>query len=368
MVNQLVELYLSGLNVNQIANKTGVYNRKVKKLLQEAGVYGAAPEKMSNFHEQIVQMCDEGLSYQAIADRLSTTVYKIVSYCKRHNLYERVRVEVTPDLEKEVLKLYREGMSSRQIAKRVNASKVYVLGLIPKEEKRTKTSYNIYSCNYQFFENIDSEAKAYFLGLFYADGYNGQSKGTVKLGFAEKDKELLYKFLEVIESNHPIKTQERGGNVQTYYKVDITSKVLSNDLAKHGCVQAKSLILETIPNIPEELYRHFIRGHFDGDGSVFYSKSGLKERLLVNWTGNKPFLESVRDYLIKVLDIHKNSVVLSTPEVNLIGNLRYSNETATKIHDWLYADCQYYLERKKNAPKLIKETNLEIAKECVKLY
>ena len=49
-----------------------------------------------------------------------------------------------------------------------------------------------------------------------------------------------------------------------------------NDLIKQGCVPNKSLIL-TFPNkyqVPKNLINHFIRGYFDGDGSIYeYSKT-----------------------------------------------------------------------------------------------
>ena len=53
-----------------------------------------------------------------------------------------------------------------------------------------------------------------------------------------------------------------------------------NDLIKQGCVPNKSLIL-TFPNkhqVPKNLINHFIRGYFDGDGSISY---GIQERYSV---------------------------------------------------------------------------------------
>lgn len=41
------------------------------------------------------------------------------------------------------------------------------------------------------------------------------------------------------------------------------------DLSKHGCVPNKSLILKFPTTLPNELVNDFIRGYFDGDGSVY---------------------------------------------------------------------------------------------------
>ena len=364
MIDQLIELYSSGLTVNQIAVETGIYNQKVKKLLKEAGVYGTAPEKLSSFHNEIVKLCNEGINYQEIAKQIGTSRWKVVEYCKKNGLYERTKVEPTPELNEEILRLYEEGVSSSKIAKQVGVSKWYVLQLIPQEEKKTKAFYNTYSCNYQFFENIDNEVKAYFLGLFYADGYNNQKIATLSLGFAEKDKELLEKFLIAIESDHKIVSRKREENAQTFYSTDISSRILSDDLARHGCIQAKTHVLEKMPILPDGLYRHFIRGYFDGDGSVYYTQSGNTDKITLSWTGNKPFLEDVQAYLIKELEVSKTAIYISHPDRNnLIGDLRYSNGTATKIHNWMYSDCQYYSERKKMIPVLRPQVLEEKAQE-----
>lgn len=53
------------------------------------------------------------------------------------------------------------------------------------------------------------------------------------------------------------------------YCVHLTSDNMFVDLCKHGCVPNKSLILTFPRTIPDNLIHHFIRGYFDGDGSVF---------------------------------------------------------------------------------------------------
>ena len=57
-------------------------------------------------------------------------------------------------------------------------------------------------------------------------------------------------------------------------KVELTSQKTVNDLIKQGCFKNKTLILKPPQNVPNELLPHFIRGFFDGDGSIV--KSGGK--------------------------------------------------------------------------------------------
>lgn len=48
-----------------------------------------------------------------------------------------------------------------------------------------------YSLNESYFEKIDSEEKAYFLGFLFSDG--SVSKYSLNLSLAEVDKEILEK-------------------------------------------------------------------------------------------------------------------------------------------------------------------------------
>lgn len=75
-----------------------------------------------------------------------------------------------------------------------------------------------------------------------------------------------------------------------------------NDLEKLGCVSNKSLILKfpTKEQVPENLTSHFLRGYFDGDGSVFLSENSngrtdvKYSRINVQLCGTFEFLDVVR--------------------------------------------------------------------------
>ena len=60
------------------------------------------------------------------------------------------------------------------------------------------------------------------------------------------------------------------------YKLALNSDKLVSDIEKLGVVERKTLTL-TFPNLREDLIPHFIRGYFDGDGSVFLHKGSRKE-------------------------------------------------------------------------------------------
>ena len=67
------------------------------------------------------------------------------------------------------------------------------------------------------------------------------------------------------------KTTGRNGqevNAHKSFGVDITSAKLCTDLVNLGIGYNKSYSDLHIPEMPENLVRHFIRGYFDGDGCI----------------------------------------------------------------------------------------------------
>lgn len=336
-------------SITKIGNLLGITQSRVRQGLRESGVEYERIFNDSDEMKDIIQMFQEGKTFRQIESITGKTYTYIRMSLIERGYTETKSPDASPEVIEEIIRLYNEGNSSSKVAKLLGISSTTVKKFVPKEIKKKKSFYNTYNCNYQFFENIDNEIKAYFLGLFYADGYNNQGIGVITLGFAEKDKELLDKFLIAIESNHKVTTREREGNSQTFYSADISSRILSDDLAKQGCVQAKTHLLEKMPELPEELYRHFIRGYFDGDGSVWYSLvENQADKINISFTGNKPFLLDVQAFIVKELQVGSPSIYIRHKERNNeIGDLRYASLQARKILEWMYSDCQYYSERKK---------------------
>jgi len=70
------------------------------------------------------------------------------------------------------------------------------------------------------------------------------------------------------------------------------------NLIDKGCHQAKTFTLEFSKFLREDLKRHFIRGYFDGDGTIYLAKMKDSERfsLILNIvSGSFSILESIRE-------------------------------------------------------------------------
>ncbi len=197
-----------------------------------------------------------------------------------------------------------------------------------------------YIRNSNIFNIIDTEEKVYWLGFLYADGYVDEKDYIILLGLKRDDRQHLEKFQKFLESDVPIKDRvNNGGHLYSYIR--IYDQKIVKDLINLGLYKKKSLTL-LCPNndmIPTELIFHFIRGYFDGDGSIYpvkNSKYSIKYRMSI--CGTESILLYIQDKLkiTKKLDYNRSCpkfVIAAKQQV--IDNLNL-----------LYQNANIYLERK----------------------
>lgn len=193
-----------------------------------------------------------------------------------------------------------------------------------------------------YFQNIDTEAKAYYLGYLMADGnvsvYNGQY--CLKLVCKIEDREVIDGFLSSIQSQN--KTYIYTSNNKQYIRVSLSSVQAVKDLIKLGVTPRKSGF-ECIPNIQPNLIRHFIRGFFDGDGIVSIGKSGCRSGFVAP---NKMCHD--------ILTLIGIDATVTSCNTNVDKSYFLLGKKKTKIlFDYLYTDCNIYLQRKRSKMETI---------------
>lgn len=215
-----------------------------------------------------------------------------------------------------------------------------------------------YSVNDRFFSVIDTEAKAYWLGFLYADGY--VSRCGVGVSLSLKDRAHLERFKEAICYTGPIYERGPRSNVMKdgrtigglgSCEVRISRDQMRQDLAKNGCGPRKSLTL-TFPTgeqVSPSLLPHFLRGYLDGDGWISSSrpKSGGGKRLqfMSGFIGTVDFLTQLRTYLVSQ---GFGFPTIRTKTNEKIGTIVYGgNQTVKRLHDLLYSNATIFLERKR---------------------
>lgn len=210
------------------------------------------------------------------------------------------------------------------------------LGLHLGNKHRLKT----YSLDLTYFNDIDNPNKAYVLGFIYADGCN--MRRGLQIGIQERDKDVLEFIqteLKVNNSLHYIKPYKSTWSPK--YELRIHSVELSQQLTSLGCSPAKSKTLNFPTFLSAHLLPHFLRGYFDGDGSLIYNKGSWR----ISFTSaSQVFIEALQSYLKEqnlLLNLYVNTK-------NGCYSLQSSKQSTVKtLVKFLYTEPDFGMTRKK---------------------
>lgn len=278
--------------------------------------------------------------------------------------YNRIEME-DRGVTKELLKdLYiNKNIGKGELLKRFNISQ-NVLNRWLKESNINNKSGKMYNFNIHYFDEINTQEKAYWLGFIWCDGYaserirNGKiTERPVKISLARKDEEILYKMLKDFDGNHEIKQYISKG----FDKDKEESRLTFNNFyfgnvmkEKYGMTPHRTDASKVIAAVPQELERHFLRGIFDAEGSIsnYYLKNGsniggLKSTL--SFTTHTELIEWIQGYMIRN-HLKENYVKTSKRHEDRDGDcvsLQYAGALQVrKIASHLYEDSTRFLERK----------------------
>lgn len=304
-VECIIELYSRNKTISEISKNYSVSRKTIKNLLEENNVY----KKSGNY----------GISYNWSPSDIE-------------NIKERYT---------------KENLSANEIAKTYGCYDTTILKIlkdngVDTSRKRKNHNFKKYNVNEHFFETIDNEEKSYWLGFLLADGHI-TNDGKIMLTLQSSDLNHIYKFRESIASNHPIKKV----NGQDAHSIVIGSSIMASDIRNKGISNRKSWeydIIEIASYIPNNLINHFVRGYFDGDGSVG----------IYNQTYSKGFI-----YNASIVGIE--CMVEYIKNVSLVeGYIRYDKRTTNshtlyirkkdevkKFGEYIYNDANIYMNRKR---------------------
>lgn len=211
--------------------------------------------------------------------------------------------------------------------------------VILSQNNRNRT-YDRTKYNKDYFKHW-SKNMAYVFGLWCADGNICMTSGGYyfSITLKQSDKYLLENILQDMNSEHKIYEKSDGS-----CKICFSSKDFYNDLLTLGGKEKKSLVLE-FPNIPEEYINHFIRGYFDGDGSINKNHTGYL-------IGTYEFCNSIKE-ILQSQGIEISSIRQKHPENGLDNNCYCLNifrqSEFSKFENYMYQNVDegtLYLKRK----------------------
>lgn len=219
------------------------------------------------------------------------------------------------------------------------------------EAKQDKRKY---PCNDDFFK-IQSKDMAYILGFIAADGYISAKENCISIELNAKDIWLLEIIKEKTGITRPISIQTRKNGNETAILRN-WSREWKKDLAHYGITNKKTFTLSPPDLLAQEYRIDYIRGYFDGDGSIsLYNGvngkgrpySGISFEIVgaskkeITWMR----LELIQHYHVI---LHTLGIEKTKQDVKMFKISTRNKKEIQKIYNLFYSDKNsIYLQRKK---------------------
>lgn len=309
--------------------------------------------------EYILELNSKGLKNVDIAKQTKRHVTTICRVLKSFNIEATNHKKLNQQEIANIIKTYSSGKTIEQISEQYPHATAGAVNYHLRKAGITRGNGKQVTLLHDYFETIDSEAKAYFLGLIAADGSamkrkrskNGYSH-IIRLELMVSDKYIIEALKNELGSNLKVRDYKSSNNREGWKEkhnayIAFHSKKMFNDLNKYGIGINKTINLKHLPNLNEKMMRHFIRGFFDGDGTVYTASSKYKKpRPIFGFYGTYEFITSLQDYLINKLKVSKRKVI-KQKDAN-VSFVTYSTiEDIQNFYKYIYEDATIYLHRKK---------------------
>lgn len=203
-----------------------------------------------------------------------------------------------------------------------------------------------HSVNSDFFKSWSPDM-AYVLGFIAADGNICHSGRAHTLHVACDDKDVIEKIKSVLKYAGPIHEKNRF-NGKISYSLRICDPIIFRDLQKLAVTERKSLTF-TPPKIPKNLERHFIRGYFDGDGSVNLRNTPYLSKLNVSiYTASINMANYLHQAIGDILkDLYRGNMLTHLAHQKTpYYTIHLGHKAAVRLFAYMYRANDIYLERK----------------------
>lgn len=143
------------------------------------------------------------------------------------------------------------------------------------------------------------------------------------------------------------------------YNEDMAKKLRSFGFKKNKSLHEKFLNCIKYQKSNEQIFSSFIRGIFDGDGSIMFDKRRFSSCFQI--VGTQELLKDIQKYLIKYCNVKKTKLTRNIKGRNHFA-LRYrGNKQTIRIFEWLYKNTEKIcrMDRKYNKFLYIKKEFME---------
>lgn len=302
---------------------------------------------MDNFKEKFLELYNQGKSTTEICLELGVNRDKGYKLLQKLGLSSHILPRsITPEQIEDITQKYLSGQTIQEISRELKI-KDGTVNYWLKKKGITRHNGKVPTLNQDYFENIDTPSKAYFLGLFFADGgfMKSKRKGggynlTISLELKAEDEYIIEEFKKEIKCGNNIGDDERdqyrkvNGKEYYYHKhnkyLRFGSVKMVEDLKKWGCTENKTKELFCVPNISQNLLRYFLLGFYDGDGIA-----SVGQRAYMGFCGTESFMKSIAENLNLLVGLPLKRPYFN--QFNKIYYLQYNRkEEIEKLYRFFY--------------------------------
>lgn len=342
---QIIFKYRNGTPVSDICKEFNCHECTIQRFLRKIG----EPTQLRKISDQdiknILELHGQGITARQIDKKLGfskTTTNRIFAKLGIDISDRKFEREIPLNVNKDdIINRYNNGESLREISRIYDCGIISVKNLLKKNKIKIRGIRDVaIPVNEDFFKEINSEVVAYVIGWWLSDGNIDKYGHICSLEITDLD--ILQEIANKMGYKGEIKIQYRG-RFKTIYRLRIGSTKMAKDLIKIGIVPKKSNILKFPQVIPKELQKFSLLGLLEGDGCISKRENGQWSTSLV---GTKDICENVSRICYENLGFN-GSVFFRQNKLNKLYCFEIGGKHQLKKYlDWLYKDSTIHLDRK----------------------
>jgi DNA-binding XRE family transcriptional regulator/transposase len=377
---EICQRYEAGENVPALAKTYDVPASTLYELLKRRNIPRRSNRSLSD--EQEAEVC---VRYQAgeradvICEDFSINKSTVRQILKRNGVPMTGKGgpprKFSASQEAEMCRRYEAGENAYGLARDFGTNRTTVCQVLERHgvpRRSVSEAKRIYSCDHSFFQRIDSEPKAYWLGFIAADG--GVYKNALQVTLSSKDREHLLKLKADLHSDHPLRDNAAKDRRKSYANTGassvfyLRSPQIIEGLTRHGVMPCKTFKLKWPNFLPDELLRHYLRGYFEGDGCFSitggsYVRKRDGQRLpALSWSivGTEAFCLGAQEYLVAAASVSRTRVSPCRPGMSTYRLIYGGLHQVSRIYRLLYDGTSVYLPRKREVARPHVRSGLDV--------
>ena len=332
-MEELIKDYEDNLfTIKELSQKYHIGQDKVRKILREKDIYIRTKE------ESLILRKNKGYTLSQIEDKVVYN-YTIKQYGQ---LKSGKEFGISASKVKKILLKHNIPIRDLHTA----------IGIANQTNDRTTQHYQK---DINFFKNETSDM-AWLLGFLASDGNVSKNSNRIRIELSYVDREILEKIKKLVKIDNPIYERENKNGFK-FVSLEWSCKEHKEDLAQYGIIPNKTYVLKPPLKLSPHFYIDYIRGYFDGDGTINLNHCQHGNALRWGICGaSKPMLQWIvqilnEQYKIPPVNLHKDS----SHDTDFYS-ITYSTCAARNIYNILYTPNSIYLNRKKEKyQSLLKE-------------